>query len=299
MDLKGLGKSLLFPHIALLFLLLVLSIPLMLYGMLIWGEAHPAALASYVLSFYTLTIWCVRIPSILRFLKNFKAENKYTSLWFQNHRLRMNVTMTGNVLWNGAYGALQLGLGIYHQSAWFYALAMYYICLAAMRFFLVRYTLQHEPGQNRMQELLYYRTCGWIFLLINLALSSMILLMITENRGTRHHEITTIAIAAYTFFTLTMAIINLVRHRKYNSPVISAARAVSLTSACVSMLTLENTMLVTFGAEEMSAQTRQIFLALSGGVVAFFIIIMAIYMIINAKRNSKRLENNYGTQRNI
>ena len=70
-----------------------------------------------------------------------------------------------------------------------------------------------------------------------------------RNRTFHHHEITTIALAAYTFTSLTFAIINTVKYRKYHSPVYSASKAISLASACVSLLTLESTMLTTFGNE--------------------------------------------------
>lgn len=290
MDWKKIGKALLYPHIAFLLILLPLSTAGMVRAMGKLGDSHPATIVFYVLAFYDLTIWCVRIPKIIRFFKTFKEENKYTRVWFDNHRLRINVTLCGNVLWNGAYGALQLGLGIYHKSAWFYSLAAYYTCLAIMRFFLARHTLHHEPGKEQQQELRYYRTCGWTFLLVNLALSGMMFYMIHENRVTQHHEITTIAMAAYTFTTLTMAIVNLFRYRKWGSPVISAARAVSLAAACVSMLSLENTMLVTFNDGGMTPQIRQLFLAVSGGGISIFIVVMAIYMIINANRKLKKWE---------
>lgn len=294
MDWKRIGKALLFPHIAILILLLMLAVPLMLYGMLVLGNEHPLTIASYVLAFYTLSIWCIRMPKIIRYWKNFKTENKYARLWLGDVQLRMKVTLTGNVIWNGAYAALQLGLGIYHRSPWFYSLAGYYFCLALMRFFLAKHTVRHKPGEEMRQELVYYRICGWIFLVMNLALSGMMLYMIHENRMVRHHEITTITMAAYTFTSLTMAIINVVRYRRYNSPVFSASKAISLAAACVSMLTLESTMLVTFNNQEMTAQTRTLFLALSGGAVSLFIITMAIYMIVNATGKMNSLETNYG-----
>lgn len=114
--------------------------------------------------------------------------------------------------------------------------------------------------------------------------------MIYEHRVTRHGEIITITMAAYTFTTLTMAIINVIRYRKFNSPILSAAKAISLAAACVSMLTLENTMLVSFNKGAMPQQTVRLFLALSGGVVSAFIIAMAIYMIVQANRKLKSLE---------
>ena len=96
--------------------------------------------------------------------------------------------------------------------------------------------------------------------------------------------------AAYTFTTLTMAIINVIRYRKFNSPILSAAKAISLAAACVSMLTLENTMLVSFNKGAMPQQIVRLFLALSGGGVSAFIIAMAIYMIVQANRKLKSLE---------
>lgn len=290
---KKIGRAVLFPHIAVLLLFLPVCAVGLVYSMRRLDETDPVRIGFYVLSFYTLTIWCVRVPKIIRFFKTFKEENRYTSLWFGNHRLRMNVTLIGNVLWNGTYGALQFGLGVYHGSAWFYSLAAYYASLAVMRFFLVRHTLRHEPGKEQQRELVYYRTCGWVFLLMNLALSAMMFYMIQENRVTRHHEITTIAMAAYTFTTLTVAVINVFHYRKYNSPAMSAAKGISLAAACVSMLSLENTMLVTFSDESMTARTRQLFLALSGGAISVWIVVMAIYMIVQADRKMKALGEAY------
>lgn len=294
MDWKKMGKTLLFPHIAVLILLLPVAIGVMLYGMMTLGDDHPLTIASYVLSAYTLTIWCVRMPAIIRYWKSFKQENRYAKRWLEDVRLRMKVTLTGNVLWNGAYAGLQLGLAIYHDSAWFYSLAAYYFLLALMRFFLMLHTIQHEPGEKMNQEIRHYRTCGWIFLAMNLALSGMMLLMIEENRLMRHHEITTIAMAAYTFTSLTMAIVNVVRYRRYQSPVFSASKAISLAAACVSMLTLENTMLTTFSSQEMTEQTQTLFLAISGGAVSAFIIAMALYMIVKANRKIQSLERQNG-----
>lgn len=297
-DIKKVAKALLFPHIAILIILLPVAIGGMMFAMLRYGESHIVTIAFYVLAFYTVAVWSLRIPSIIKYWKNFKNENKYTSRWFGDYRLRTNIILSGNVIWNGAYGALQLGMGIYHHSAWFYSLAGYYACLAVMRFFLVKHTLKYEPGKDRDRERVYYRVCGWVFLIMNLALSGMMLYMIRENRVTIHSEITTIALAAYTFFTLTMAIIGVFKYRKYNSPVMSASRAVSLAAACVSMLSLENTMLTTFGSE-LSAADRQLFLALSGGAISVFIVVMAIYMIINSSKKLKIKEIPNGKQQDI
>ena len=107
------------------------------------------------------------------------------------------------------------------------------------------------------------------------------------NRTFHHHEITTITMATYTFTAFTMAVINMVKYRKYNSPVYSASKAISLAAASVSMLTLESTMLTTFDDGNTDALTRKILLGATGGVVSVFIIIMAIYMIVQSTKKLK------------
>ena len=138
-------------------------------------------------------------------------------------------------------------------------------------------------------ELIRYRACGLVFLIMNLALALMIFFMVYWNRTFNHHEITTIALAAYTFTSFTFAIINIIKYRKLGSPVYSASKAISLAAACVSMLTLESTMLTTFGKETMSLTGRRIFLGLSGGAISAFIIAMAIYMIVQGTKKIKQL----------
>lgn len=290
MSWKRMGKALLFPPMGLLIVLLPAAAGAMGYGVFRLSETHPLRIAAYALAFYTLVVWCARIPRLARAGVRWKDENKYAQIWLGDPRLRANVTLTASILWNGGYALFQLGLGWYHRSAWFYALAGYYFSLALMRFFLVRHTARHEVGTEREKELRRFRACGWVFLLTNGALSAMIFYMLYENRMVRHHEITTIALAAYTFTSLTMAIVNLVKYRRYQSPVLTASKAISLASACVSMLTLEATMLVTFGGADMTARTRQLFMALSGGGVSAFILAMAIYMIVSANKKIKALE---------
>ena len=287
MDWKKIGKALLFPHIAIMMILVPIATVFLVYSMVFLGTQSVAAIISYVLAAYTLTIWCFKIPYLIQFFKTFKAENKYARIWQDDTSLRVNVSLYGTLIFNTAYALLQLGMGFWHHTFWFYSLAGYYICLAAMRFFLARYTIKHKPGEKMREELIRYRLCGWIFLVMNLALSLMVFFMVYWNRTFRHHEITTIALAAYTFTAFTMAIINMVKYRKYNSPVYSASKAISLASACVSMLTLEATMLTTFGTGTMGAITRKIFLGCTGGVISVFVVVMAIYMI---RQSSKKLK---------
>lgn len=289
MDFKKIGKTLLFPHIGIMIILIPIATVFLIYSMIFLGTESLAAIISYVLAAYTLTVWCFKIPKIVYFFKNFGYKNKYARILKDDTRLRMIISLYGTLIWNTAYAVFQLGLGFWHHTFWFYSLAAYYIALAVMRFFLVQHTSKHAPGEKMRTELIKYRACGIIFLMMNLALSLIIFFMVYWNRTFYHHEITTIAMAAYTFTAFTTAIINMVRYRKYNSPVYSASKAISLASACVSMLTLESTMLTTFGKDTMDLASRKIMLGVSGGVISAYIIAMAVYMIVWATGRIKHL----------
>ncbi len=294
MDWKKIGKALLFPRMWVMILLLPVATVFLVGSMVFIGTSSPIAIASYVLAAYTLTVWCFRIPYLISFFKTFKNENKYILIWRRDDRLRVKVSLYGSFIFNTVYALFQLWLGFYHHTFWYYSLAGYYISLAVMRFFLVRHTQKFTPGERMREELIKYRACGWVFLIMNLALTLMIFFMVYWNRTFNHHEITAIAMAAYTFTSFTAAIVNMVRYRKYNSPVYSASKAISFAAACVSMLTLSSTMLTTFGDGTMDLSARRLMLGLIGGAVSAVILCMAVYMIAESNKKLKIKEKHNG-----
>ena len=290
MDWKKLGKTLLFPHIAIMILLVPIATVLLVGSMVFIGTESVIAYISYVLAAYTLTVWCFKIPYLIKFFKTFKDENKYARRWQDDTRLRVNVSLFGSFAWNALYGIFQIWLGFYHHTFWFCSLGGYYICLAIMRFFLIRHTRKYAPGEKMQTEIVKYRACGIVFLVMNLALALIIFFMVYWNRTFEHHMITAIAMAAYTFTAFTAAIINVIKYRKYESPVYSASKAISLAAALVSMLTLESTMLTTFGKDTMTALEQKWMLGATGGAISALIVATAIYMIVIGTKKLKQLK---------
>ena len=293
--LKRIGTKLLFPHLAIVILLALVAATLLIYAFAFENANEIVAYLSYGLSAYALVLLCVRTPDIIRRAKNFKNDNKYLSRYLTDTHLRVQVSLYGSLFVNVAYALFQLGLGFWHASVWFYALAGYYGLLAVMRFVLVKETHKSRPGANLFMEHLLYRFCGVLLLLMNLALSVIVTYIVWLNRGVEHHSITTIAMAAYTFGTLAKAIVNVVKYRKYNSPVFSASKAVSLAAASVSVLTLETAMLTAFGQENSDA-FRQRMTAATGAAVCLFVLALAVYMIVRSTKQINQIKrgSNYG-----
>jgi hypothetical protein len=287
MDFKKLGKALLFPHIAIMILLVPVATVLLVGSMVFVGTESVIAIISYIIAAYTLTVWCFRAPRLVKFFKNFRNENKYARRWREDARLRVKLSLYASLSWNTLYGIFQLWLGFYHHTFWFCSLGAYYIFLAVMRFFLAHHTARYSPRERMRSELKRYRACGIVLLFMNLALALIVFFMVYWNRTFDHHMITAIAMAAYTFTALATAIVNVVKYRKYQSPVYSASKAINLAAACVSMLTLESTMLTTFGDGEINAR---LMLGLTGGAVVALIVTMAVYMIIRANKQLEKMK---------
>ena len=292
MKLNKIAKALLFPHIAIMIALIPIAAVLLLLTALYLENDSVLAILSYAISAYALTVWCIKMPRVIAFFKAFKNENRYVRRYFDDPRLRVHISLYGSFYINVGYGLFHLWLGVYHRTFWFSSLGVYYLCLGAMRFFLLSHTKRYAPGERQKSELLRYRACGRILLVMNLALSVIVFFMVYWGRTFVHHEITVIAMAAYTFTSFTLAIVSIVKYRKYSSPVYSATKAISLASACVSVLTLEASMLTAFGGEELDALTRRLLLSLTGAAISIFLILMAVNMIYISSKRLAELKNN-------
>lgn len=275
--------KLLFPHAVLVTVLSILATGLLIYAFAYEGAEPVLVYLSYFLSAYALTIVCARIPAIIRKINTFKQENKYIKLYRSEAGLRVKISLYSSLTINILYALLQLGLGFINHSIWFYSLAGYYFLLVVMRYFLLKEMRHDRWGEDRFFELLHYRMCGLILICMNIALAVVVFYIVKQNRGFEHHYIVTIAMAAYTFTTFTIAIINNVKYRKYNSPVMSASKIISLVAAMVSMLSLETAMLTAFG-EDNSAIFRQIMTGSTGGVVCIVVLVLAIYMTVKSTK---------------
>ncbi len=295
---KKFGVAILYPHAAVIICLLPIAVAFLVLSMVFLGTQSIVAIFSYVLAFYVLLVIGFRMPKIIKFFRNFKKENKYAKMYFSDVRLRMNISLYGSLIWNVGFAIFQLCLGFYHKSFWFYSMFAYYVMLGVMRFFLVKHTRKHKPKEQVEIEVKKSILCGWFLVFMNLALAVIVFFIVYLNKTFKHHMITTIALAAYTFFTFSFAIVNLVRYKKYESPVYSSAKIISLIAACVSMLTLEATMLTTFGGEE-SELFRPLMLSLTGAAVIGFAITMAVIVIVKGNKKLKSIKDEILTKEEV
>jgi predicted Co/Zn/Cd cation transporter (cation efflux family) len=121
---------------------------------------------------------------------------------------------------------------------------------------------------------------------MNQALAVIVGYIVHENQGYSYPGLLIYGMALYAFYAMITAVINVVKFRKLDSPVLFAAMIVNLTAAMVSMLSLETAMLSEFGSED--DRLRLWMTGISGGVVCTFVLGMAIYMIVRSTKYLKK-----------
>ena len=285
--LKKVVNKCLFPGPAVVIISVPVAAVLLLYTFLVAGEESPAAYIAYVVSAYSLTIVCVNVVPLIRRVRRWFQAQPIVRRFLGDTSLKIKASLLCSMGINLLYSGVNAFSGIYYRSVWFGTLAVYYICLSVMRVTLVRYSYRSGFGQNQAAEWRRYRLCGIVLTMMNMSLAGVVILVISQNRGFHYGGYLIYIMAMYAFYVTIMAVVNLVRYRKYRSPVISASRAVNLAAALVSMLSLETAMLTQFDTGSNMPYFRQIMVGTTGGAVCFIVVVMGIYMSVHAAKQLK------------
>lgn len=176
---------------------------------------------------------------------------------------------------NFAYGVGNSVLGFLTHSWWFITVGAYNIILATTRFSVLQ--IKEKAKGNYDTEQFARRVTGVLLILLSACIVGVNILVALKERGTAFHEIVMIAIATYTFTKITMAIVGLVKSKKSPSPVAKTLRNISLADACVSVYTMQRSMLVSFPG--MNARDIWILNMFTGTAVWITVLFLGINLI--------------------
>ncbi|MBQ8796687.1 MAG: hypothetical protein IJZ56_00640 [Oscillospiraceae bacterium] len=294
MDWKKIGKKLLFPPIWMMVILVIASaVALTLIFVKGMEQSIPAYIV-YVLAFYTLsvvTIFCAMVlPKQYSTIKQKIYDNPLGNRYMTDRVFRTNISLSISFVISMLYVGINLWSWHMLRSYWFMVLAVYYVIMAVMRYLLVRYVRIQKIGTDILSEWKRSRICAYILLLINLSLSGAVLMILYQHRGYDYPGIMIYVMAMYTFYALTMSIVDIVKYRKMGSPIMSTAKIVSLSAALVSMLNLETAMFAQFGGD-MSPENQQIFIILTGAGISITVVTLSVILIVRATKEIRREKN--------
>ena len=284
---KKIGKKLLFPNIFIIILFTIISAVALFYVFSNGLEASWFAYVFYFISAYALTILvafcCMTIPRKYRIIKHKMLKNPWGNRYLTDAAFRTHVSLYISLMINIFYVGVNGYSYWLFRSVWFIILAVYYMILAIMRFLLLEYARKKGIGKERLGELKKARFCSCILLTLNFVLSGSVLMILYHDKGFEYKGILIFAMAAYTFYITILAIVNLIRYRKYKSPVMTTTKIIALSAALVSMLSLETAMFSQFG-ENMSIDNQRLMIILTGAAISITVITMSSYMIVKTSR---------------
>lgn len=279
--------KLLYPKTWIIVVFTICSTILLTYVFMYGKEESVIAYIVYVWSAYTLTVVCIKVPRIVKKIRsgiynNFFGNRFMTDTWY-----RVKFTLRLSLAVNVFYSVFKFSVGMVLSSWWLIAIAVYYIIMSVTRYLLLRHMKQNEQAKDLIAEHKRVRICGYLVVVVNVALSGMVVQMIWRNESYTYPGFLIFAAAAYAFYSVTMSIINLIRYRKKKSPILSAAKTIGLVSALVSILALQTAMITQFGSDR---QFQFIMNILTGTAVCASVMTLAVFMIVKSDRAIIALE---------
>ncbi len=292
---KKIILQLIHPHFLIVILFTIISVTGLCYIFIGDYEESLFAYVIYALSFYTLSSIVVAIPPVVIKCRKKIYDNPYASRYLSEIELRARISLYSGTIINLGYAVFKLFTGIYYHSLWFGAVAVYYIVLFIIRFSLIRNDRKSNREKNKnSRHLLQWKSyflCGWLLLILNIAITGMVVQMIWQNKGYTYAGYIIYISALYTFYRIIMAVVRIVKIRKRNNPVLLASKALDLSVALMALFSLQTAMFASFGTE-MTETERRIMNTVTGGMVCLIIICIAVYMIIHSAKKIKNLKSN-------
>lgn len=176
---------------------------------------------------------------------------------------------------NFCYAVGNCGVGFLTHSWWFITVGAYYGVLAIARFSVLQVIRKAKGDYDT--ELFARRITGILLIALSFCIVGVNILSALEERGTVFHKIIMITIATYTFTKITLAIIGMVKGKRAPSPALKTLRNITLADACVSIYTMQRSMLQSFPG--MEPGEIQIFNILTGTAVWVIVLLLGINLI--------------------
>lgn len=254
-----------------------------------WLEKGALAILSYVLfAFAAISLsyavyLTVRLaPKLKRAIMAMLCRRAFTRRLISDFGFRTVMFAGLSFFVNVLFSAFNAYMGIRYKSIWYGALAAYYLCLSLLRGATVFF------GSRKNRGLQWYTATGGILLVTTLALSAAVAQMVFGSGTFSYAGWTIYAVAAYAFYKIVMAILNVVRSSKHDWSV-QAIRNVGLADASVSILALQTALLTTFGEGVAAAKP---FNAVTGSLVCVLVVTLGVWMLVKGIKNIRMEKNN-------
>ena len=239
----------------------------------------------YLLSSFVLCNLTISTVTIIFKVRKWILTHKHIYNLVYDAEYRMNYSVYLSLGMTIITAICKLSISIFFVSVWFAVVAVYSIVMGVARFIILknqRKVLRIESDEDRQRYEAYtYKNCGISLIIFTLTLCAAVWQMIFYDKGTSYSGFLIYVIATYTFYSMGIAIKNMIKSRKVKNLILVAIQHLGYVNALVSMLMLQTAMFVSFGGEGLFKRWMN---AISGMTVCLIILIMGIQMIRKANR---------------
>ncbi len=180
-----------------------------------------------------------------------------------------------SLAFNFVYALGNCILGFLSHSWWFITIGAYYVVLTVTRFSVLQVKRRADGSYDA--EFFARRMTGILLVVLSFCIVSINTLSALKDRGNEFHEILMITITTYTFTKITISIIGMVKAKHSGSPILKTLRNISLADACVSICTMQRSMLVSFPG--MNTSEILLLNILTGTAVWMIVLLLGINLI--------------------
>ena len=204
----------------------------------------------------------------------------------------------GGAVWSttvtAAFAVYNVFLGVSTGGAWFYGIGVYYFLLTCARAAILISEAKNlrEPCENKKieREKHTFRRVAVFTFLIDLCVGVPIAQMVLGKKRVNAGTIAAIAMAAYTTYKITAAIVRFVKSKKREErPCIRQLRRIGVRDALVSVLSLQNMLISVFSQAD---EARQMFAlsAVSSAAIFMLLIFFSVLFYFRARPYAENKE---------
>lgn len=237
---------------------------------------------------YTVVIYAKPVSAKIR---EKLLKNKRIASVMQNYDNKTLFFAAVSLVMNLAFAVMNGVSAVKYSSLWYGTLAGYYTVLILFRIGVILAKLicdnKIDGGLSREKAgVKIYLASGAFLVILDVAMATAISMMIIFPKPAPSGEIMAISTAAFTFYSMTMSIVNLVKAKRFNDYVTQALRNLNLATSCMSMLSLTVSLIATFGSSDDKSMSA--LKPIVGLAVCVITLGLATFMIIKACKVLKK-----------
>ena len=241
------------------------------------------AIAAIMLTYFVYTM-VIFVPKMKAGIIRSMQKHKFTNKLLEDYGYRTIVFSVISFILNVAYISFVLVMAIMSRTAWYFTITVYYVVLAFMKGNV--FYSKRKYG-TEVKEAKALRFSGIMFVLMTIVFSGVIVLIYKANHYFEYAGLLIYAVAAFTFYKLTLGIINIFKARKHDSLYVQNIRNINLANALISIIMLQVALFQAFSPESNLGFAN----ALTGAGVSAIILFLGILMIVKANKRLKQIKN--------